>query len=85
MPNTERREIEEITAVDDDNEEYIVVITDEFMEHRGRDANSPGGVITRWIPAKRIEIRLDDGTPVNRIDADTFEIATTRVRIKRVK
>lgn len=74
----ETRVIEEFFAEDDDGNDYEVEITQEFMERRHIASPFP-----EWVGGLK-EARLDDGTPLNYIDADTYKVVTTGKIIKRV-
>lgn len=79
MPNRETHKTDEFTAVDDDGNVYTVIEYQEVMERRS--VNKP----SEWIKTGPRWFRLDDDTPVNQIDADTFKIATTDMVIRRAR
>lgn len=59
--------IEEVTARDELGNEYSVLVYQEFLESTAM--NRPPS----WVPGLK-EMRLEDGTFVNFIDDNTFEI-----------
>jgi hypothetical protein len=77
--NREVHTVRQFDAVDDDGNEYTIIEYQEMMEQRFREKPS------QWTRTGPSWLRLDDGTPVNQIDADTFKIATDDRIIKRVR
>lgn len=71
------REIERFRASADDGTVYTVVTIQELVEAKA------SGQAPHWIKGlKRLE--LDDGSPVNYIDPQTFKIVATNQLIRKV-
>ena len=66
MDNRETRQMSEIKLIDDHGNKYTVF---EYQE----GAEKPS---LKWITAGQSWFRLGDGTPVDRVDDDTFRIST---------
>ena len=66
MENRETRRISEFKLIDDNGEEYTVFEYQEGTEKRS----------LKWIEAGPSRFRLGDGTPVDKIDDNTFKIPT---------
>jgi hypothetical protein len=64
MENRETRQISEIKLVDDHGKKYTVF---EFQE--GTEKRS-----LKWITAGQSWFRLSDGTPIDKVDDNTFKI-----------
>lgn len=77
MPHREEHAVKEYDARDDDGEEYVIIEYQEVMERR-----TVGNPNVEWVKTGPSTFRLDDRTPVNRIDADTFKIATNDTVLK---
>jgi hypothetical protein len=83
MPNRENHKTDEFEVVgtDRDGEEFAETVFEyqEVMERRA--VNKP----SEWIKMGPRWFRLGDGTPVNQIDDNTFEVATTGIRLTRAR
>jgi hypothetical protein len=62
----------------DDGEVYTVITFQEFME---MDVVRPAGEPAQWAGGRK-RLALSDGSPVNQIDAETFQVLDTN-RIAR--
>jgi hypothetical protein len=66
MENTETRQISEFKLIDEHGKEYTVYEYQEGTEMRS----------LKWIKAGSSWFSLGDGTPVDKIDDNTFKIPT---------
>jgi hypothetical protein len=78
MVRTERHATNKYEAVDDYGNEYTIIEYQEVGERRAI------GKPVEWVKMGSITFRLDDGTPINRINDTTFKIATTDRVLRRV-
>ena len=78
MLRKEEHGTNEYEAVDDDGNEYAIVEYQEVAERRAI------GKPVEWVRLGPSTFRLDDRTPINRVDENTFEIATTGKVLRRV-
>jgi hypothetical protein len=67
---------ERFRAVSDEGKEFIVIKYRRFTEDRDLSGTSIRELVPRF--------RLSDGSPVNQIDAEAFEIAETHQIIRKV-
>jgi hypothetical protein len=74
--NRETHRTAEFRATDENGDEYTIYEYQEVGERRSMEK-------TEWIKMGPPIWRLDDGTPVNKVDDDTFKIATTDITLKR--
>ena len=72
------REIDRFRAKSDEGHTYVVVIYQEF--HRVEEVGSP---TASWVPGMK-RLALSDGSPLNRIDDNTFKIVFTNKIIRKV-
>lgn len=75
---TETRRHKEFKAVDEAGNEYIICEYRDFIE-RVRPFQP-----SEWVEHGRQYLLLDDGSHVNQIDADTFQVAETDQIIRKV-
>jgi hypothetical protein len=67
MQHRETQQINEFELIDDHGNEYIIFEYQEGMQKRS----------LKWIKAGQSWFRLSDGTPVDKVDENTFKIAST--------
>jgi hypothetical protein len=79
MMNRETHKTKDVPVVDEAGEENTVIEYQEVAERRS--LNGP----SEWVKLGPTTLRLEDGTPVNRIDDDTFKVATDDRVLKRVR
>ena len=68
---------ERFRAVSDDGTEFVVIKYRRFTEDRDLSGTSIRELIPRF--------RLSDGSPVDKIDAETFKISETHQIIRKVR
>ena len=68
-------QIGEFKLIDDQGSEFTIFEYQEVMEKPS----------LKWIKTGPSWFRLSDGTPVNKIDDDTFKVVTTDSVLKRVR
>lgn len=71
-----RKEVDRFQAESDDGDVYTVVVFQEFIEFRSMTGND-------WKPGLR-ELKLLDGSHVNEIDSETFQILDTDEIIRKI-
>ena len=71
-----RKEVDRFDAVSDEGDIYTVVVFQEFTEFRSLTGGST-------VPGLQ-EFRLLDGSFVNQIDPETFQILDTEETIRKV-
>lgn len=79
MSGKEAHRVREFPVMDEDEDEYDVIEYQEVMERRHRDRPS------EWVKTGPTWFRLADGSPVNKIDDDTFVIAASDRVLKRIR
>jgi len=68
-------QISEFKLIDDQGSEFTIFEYQEVIENPS----------LKWIKTGPNWFRLSDGTPVNKIDDDTFKIVTTDSVLRRVR
>lgn len=76
---TMERETERIKVATESGKQMTLVCFQNF-----HDATSIGDQAKRWVPGMK-RLALSDGSPVNRIDDDTFSIVATDEIVRRVR
>jgi hypothetical protein len=67
MQNRETQQINEFELIDDHGSEYTIFEHQEGVQKR----------FLKWIKAGQSWFRLSDGTPVDKVNENTFKIAST--------
>jgi hypothetical protein len=75
MQNRETHQTNEFELIDDHGNEYTIFEYQEGIEKRS----------LKWIATGQSRFRLSDGTPVDKVDDNTFKIATTHKVLHRAR
>jgi len=73
MENKETQQIDEFNLIDDHGKEYTIFEYQEGVEKRS----------LKWVKTGPSWFRLSNGTPVDKIDDDTFKIASAGTVLHR--
>ena len=77
MYNTRTEQTDEFTVTDEKGSRYKVIELTEMVE--SRPVNEP----IEWLPGIRT-LHLEDGTTVQRLENDEYEIPRSGIRLRKV-
>jgi hypothetical protein len=75
MQNREKQQVNEFELIDDHGNEYTIFEYQEDIQKRS----------LKWIKAGQSWFCLSDGSPVDKVDENTFKIASTDKVLHRVR
>ena len=75
MQNREKQQVNEFEIIDDHGNEYTIFEYQESIQKRSLN----------WIKAGQSWFCLSDGSPVDKVDENTFKIASTDKILHRVR